>query len=80
MSARDSSDRTQGAPENAANKYMMAAFTQYILPVKKPMLSLIWLRTPDNVEHGYGPGTPNAVAGVRSQDVRLGELMANPAV
>jgi arylsulfatase A-like enzyme len=76
VAARDSSDVTQGAPENAANKYMMAAFTQYILPVKKPMLSLIWFRTPDNVEHGYGPGTANMLAGLRSQDARLGELLA----
>ena len=75
IASRDPSDSTQGAPENAANKYMMSVFTQYILPVKKPMLSLIWFRTPDNVEHGYGPGTPNALAGLRSQDARLGELI-----
>ena len=76
VAARDSTDTTQGAPEDAANKYMMSVFTQYILPVKKPMLSLIWFRTPDNVEHGYGPGTANVRAGLRSQDARLGELMA----
>lgn len=74
--ARDSADTRQGAPEDAANKYMMAVFTQYILPRKQPMLSLVWFRTPDNVEHGYGPGTPNMRAGLRSQDARLGELMA----
>jgi len=76
IAARDSSDTTQGAPENAANKYMMSVYTQYILPIKKPMLSLIWFRTPDNVEHGYGPGTANMLAGLRSQDARLGELIA----
>ena len=76
LAARDSTDTTQGAPEDAANKYMMAAFTNYILPQKKPMLSLIWFRTPDNVEHGYGPGTANVRAGLHSQDTRLGELMA----
>ncbi len=75
--ARDSTDTTQGAPEDAANKYMLRTFTDYILPQKNPMLSLIWFRTPDNVEHGYGPGTPNARAGLRSQDARLGELMAS---
>jgi len=75
IAARDSTDATQGAPEDAANKYMMAAYTQYILPKKLPMLSLIWFRTPDNVEHGYGPGAPNATAGLRSQDQRLGELL-----
>ena len=75
ISSRDGADTTQGAPEDAANKYMMQVFTQYILPQKKPMLSLIWFRTPDNVEHGYGPGSANAIAGLRSQDARLGELM-----
>jgi hypothetical protein len=74
--ARDSSNTSQGAPEDAANKYMMSVFTQIILPKKKPMLSLIWFRTPDNVEHGYGPGTTDMRAGLRSQDARLGELMA----
>lgn len=76
IAARDSTDKTQGAPEDAANKYMMSVYTQYILPRKQPMLSLIWFRTPDNVEHGYGPGSSNAIAGLRSQDQRLGELMA----
>lgn len=76
IAARDSGDATQGAPEDAANRYMLSVFTRYILPVKKPMLSLIWFRTPDNVEHGYGPGSANARAGLRSQDERLGELIA----
>lgn len=77
ISARDSSDTTQGAPEDAANKYMMNVYTSYILPKKQPMLSLIWFRTPDNVEHGYGPNTSNMKAGLRSQDARLGELIAS---
>jgi len=74
--SRDPTDASQGAPEDAANAYMMSVFTRYILPTKKPMLSVIWFRTPDNVEHGYGPGSANATAGLRSQDARLGELMA----
>ncbi|BDG07041.1 alkaline phosphatase family protein [Anaeromyxobacter paludicola] len=76
IASRDATDTTQGAPEDAANKYMLGVFTQYLLPNKKPMLSLIWFRTPDNVEHGYGPGTANSQAGLRSQDARLGELLA----
>jgi len=76
VTSRDATDATQGAPEDASNKYMMSTFVQYILPTKKPMLSLIWFRTPDNVEHGYGPNTPNAKAGLQSQDKRLGELIA----
>jgi predicted AlkP superfamily pyrophosphatase or phosphodiesterase len=77
VASRDSTDTTQGEPADAANKYMMSVFTQYILPNKKPMLSLIWFRTPDNVEHGYGPGSANAVAGLKSQDARLGELISS---
>jgi arylsulfatase A-like enzyme len=74
--ARDASDRTQGAPEDAANKYMMSLFTQYILPKKLPDLSLIWFRTPDNTEHAYGPGSYNYRRALASQDARLGELQA----
>lgn len=77
IAARDSSDTSQGAPEDAANKYMMNVYTSYILPKKQPMLSLIWFRTPDNVEHGYGPNTSNMKAGLLSQDARLGELIAS---
>jgi len=76
VASRDSTDTTQGEPADAANKYMMSVYTRYILPNKKPMLSLIWFRTPDNVEHGYGPGSANALAGLRSQDARLGELIS----
>jgi arylsulfatase A-like enzyme len=76
VQARDASDRTQGAPEDAANKYMMSLFTQYILPKKLPDLSLIWFRTPDNTEHAYGPGSYNYRRALASQDARLGELQA----
>jgi arylsulfatase A-like enzyme len=76
MQARDATDRTQGAPEDAANKYMMSLFTQYILPKKLPDLSLIWFRTPDNTEHAYGPGSFNYRKALASQDARLGELQA----
>ena len=75
IASRDPTDASQGEPADAANKYMMSVFTQYLLPKKNPMLSLIWFRTPDNVEHGYGPGTANVKAGLRSQDARLGELI-----
>lgn len=77
VTSRDASDKTQGAPEDASNKYMLSVFTRYILPEKQPMLSLIWFRTPDNASHGYGPGSANMKAGLRSQDARLGELQAS---
>ena len=76
VQARDATDTTQGAPEDASNKYMMSVFTQYILPKKLPDLSLIWFRTPDNTEHAYGPGSVNYRKALASQDARLGELQA----
>ena len=76
LRARDATDSTQGAPEDAANKYLMGIFTQYILPKKLPDLSLIWFRTPDNTEHAYGPGSANYHKALASQDARLGELRA----
>jgi predicted AlkP superfamily pyrophosphatase or phosphodiesterase len=74
--AHDATDTTQGAPEDAANKYMLGLFTQYILPKKLPDLSVIWFRTPDNSEHAYGPGSSNYRKALASQDARLGELQA----
>ena len=76
LQARDATDTTQGPPEDAANKYMLGLFTQYILPKKLPDLSLIWFRTPDNTEHAYGPGSANYHKALASQDARLGELRA----
>lgn len=76
LQARDATDSTQGNPEDAANKYMMKIYTDYILPKKLPDLSLIWFRTPDNTEHAYGPGTANYRKALASQDARLGELQA----
>jgi arylsulfatase A-like enzyme len=77
LKARDATDSTQGNPEDAANKYMMNVYKQYILPKKLPDLSLIWFRTPDNTEHAYGPGSANYHKALASQDARLGELQAS---
>ena len=76
LQAKDASDTTQGNPEDAANKYMMKVYTDFILPKKLPDLSLIWFRTPDNTEHAYGPGSANYRKAIASQDARLGELQA----
>ena len=76
LQARDATDATQGAPEDASNKYMMKVYTDFILPKKLPDLSLIWFRTPDNTQHAYGPGSANYHKALASQDARLGELQA----
>lgn len=65
-----------GAKATAANDYMMKAYLGYILPNKKPDLSVIWFRDPDTTQHAYGPGSGNYRLALRAQDQRLGELLA----
>ncbi|MHB1591827.1 MAG: alkaline phosphatase family protein [Sulfuricella sp.] len=75
VKASDASDNG-GAKATAANQYMMNAYLNYILPKKKPDLSLIWFRDPDSTEHAYGPGSNNYKAALKAQDTRLGELLS----
>lgn len=65
-----------GAPPNNANAYLMQLFTDYILPQKRPDLSLIWFRNPDSTEHAYGVGTAMYRNALKSQDLLLGRLLA----
>ena len=67
-------DDRSGSPPAAANKYLMSAFLDYVLPKKKPDLSVVWLRNPDSTEHDYGVGSPNYHAALRAQDELLGKL------
>ncbi|HET7063920.1 MAG TPA: alkaline phosphatase family protein [Rudaea sp.] len=69
----DPSDRS-GAPAIAANQYLMSVYLDYILPQKKPDLSVVWLRNPDTTEHAYGVGAPNYHAALKAQDDLLGKL------
>jgi arylsulfatase A-like enzyme len=67
---------TSGAKASADNAYLMKAYLGYILPVKKPDLSVLWFRDPDSTEHAYGPGSGNYHRALQAQDLRLGELLA----
>jgi len=74
----DASD-SRGAPPTEANKYLMSVFLDYILPQRKPDLSVVWLRNPDSTEHAYGVGAPNYHLAIRAQDELLGKLEARLA-
>ena len=65
-----------GAKATAANQYMMNTYLNYILPNKKPDLTLVWFRDPDSTEHAYGPGSANYKLALKAQDSRLGDLQA----
>ncbi|EPX64737.1 hypothetical protein D187_000159 [Cystobacter fuscus DSM 2262] len=67
----------QGGGRNITqNTNLTKYFTEYVLPVHSPDLSLIWLRTVDATEHDYGPGSANALLALRAQDEFLGRILA----
>src|SRR6266568_1670778 len=49
-------DRT-GALSRRGFKYLTDVFVDYILPNKKPDLTIFWSKEPDATNHAYGPGT-----------------------
>ncbi len=68
-------DMTPLTRQHSANGYLMRVFLDYILPKKKPDLSVIWLRNPDSAEHDYGPGSPAYYRALASQDALFGRLL-----
>jgi arylsulfatase A-like enzyme len=64
-----------GSPFHSANRYLMDTFTEGVLPLHSPELSVVWLRNPDTTEHVYGPGTSNVKDALASQDLLLGMLL-----
>lgn len=59
-----------------ANQYMLNTYMNYILPEKKPDVSVIWFRDPDSTEHGYGPGSAAYKDALGAMDAMLGQLTA----
>src|SRR5438132_1328129 len=53
-------DRT-GALSRRGFKYLTDVFVDYILPTKKPDLTIFWSKEPDATNHAYGPGTYNSI-------------------
>ena len=65
-----------GSAHDAGNEYLMSVYLDYVLPKVDPDLSFVWLRNPDSTEHQFGPGSPNYLEALRSQDALLGKLQA----
>jgi predicted AlkP superfamily pyrophosphatase or phosphodiesterase len=47
----------------------------YILPNKKPDLTIFWSKEPDATSHAYGPGTYNSIDATRMNDEILGRVV-----
>src|SRR5713101_5697296 len=60
-------DRT-GALSRRGFAYLTEVFVNYILPNKKPDLTIFWSKEPDATSHAYGPGTYNSIDATRMND------------
>src|SRR5712691_838677 len=67
-------DRT-GALSRRGFAYLTEVFVNYILPNKKPDLTIFWSKEPDATSHAYGPGTYNSIDATRMNDEILGRVM-----
>jgi arylsulfatase A-like enzyme len=68
-------DRT-GALSRQPFAYLTDVLVNYILPNKRPDLTIVWSKEPDATTHAYGPGTYNSVDATRMNDEILGKVVA----
>jgi arylsulfatase A-like enzyme len=71
----DPLDRS-GALSRPGFTYLTDVFINYILPNKKPDLSIFWSKEPDATSHAYGPGTYNSIEATRMNDEILGRVVS----
>src|SRR5881396_490038 len=67
-------DRT-GALSRRGFTYLSDVFVNYILPTKKPDLTIFWSKEPDATNHAYGPGTYNSIDATKMNDEILGRVV-----
>src|SRR5437870_8022227 len=67
-------DRT-GALSRRGFAYLTEVFVNYILPIKKPDLTIFWSKEPDATSHAYGPGTHNSIDATKMNDEILGRVV-----
>jgi len=64
-----------GALSRPGFAYLTDVFVNYILPNKKPHLTIFWSKEPDATNHAYGPGTCNSKDATRMNDEILGRVV-----
>jgi arylsulfatase A-like enzyme len=65
-----------GALSRPGFAYLTDVFVNYILPNKKPDLTIFWSKEPDATNHAYGPGTCNSIDATKMNDEILGRVLA----
>jgi hypothetical protein len=58
------------------DKWTTSALTDSLWAKGVPTLSVLWLSEPDYAQHGAGPGSATARAGLKSSDECLGKVLA----
>jgi arylsulfatase A-like enzyme len=64
-----------GALSRRGFAYLTDIFVNYILPNKKPDLTIFWSKEPDATNHAYGPGVYNSIDATRMNDEILGRVV-----
>jgi arylsulfatase A-like enzyme len=64
-----------GALSRRGFAYLTDVFVNYILPNKKPDLTIFWSKEPDATNHAYGPGTCNSIDATRMNDEIIGRVV-----
>src|SRR5216683_3703128 len=64
-----------GALSRRGFAYLTGVFVNYILPNKKPDLTIFWSKEPDATNHAYGPGTCNSIDATKMNDEILGRVV-----
>jgi arylsulfatase A-like enzyme len=64
-----------GALSRPGFAYLTDIYVNFILPNKKPDLTIFWSKEPDATNHAYGPGTCNSKDATRMNDELLGRVV-----
>ena len=64
-----------GALSRRGFAYLTDVFVDYILPNKRPHLTIFWSKEPDATNHAYGPGTCNSIDATKMNDEILGRVV-----
>jgi hypothetical protein len=64
-----------GALSRRGFSYLTNVFIDYILPNKRPDLTIFWSKEPDATTHAYGPGTFNSIDATKFNDEILGRVV-----
>src|SRR5450631_1051697 len=66
---------SSGALSRRGFAYLTDVYVNYILPNKRPDLTIFWSKEPDATSHAYGPGTYNSIDATRMNDEILGRIV-----